>query len=273
MGYDIKGHLAKAKSLCQLGDVTSLRYCALELRLAIESHVYNQLKASLGNLPESVVNKWQPPQAIKTLCMFEETADMNLYVEITGEGIPPIKAEYNNIKYKDLSKMYNSLGSYLHQATIKKQEVIIEKSKLEEILLTLMRLSETNLITFSRGYETIDCEKCKKAIMFTKNYLEKYNRLDCQSSGCNNYAIVRIALDGTTESFQSAQIPCFNCGERYSMSLCDIDAESGFVCKACNNKHEIKKFIYSLGKVTPVPNFSFESEELQLKDSRIKNAR
>ena len=43
MGYDYKEHIINAKRLYEIGDNASLRYCALELRFAIECHVYIQL--------------------------------------------------------------------------------------------------------------------------------------------------------------------------------------------------------------------------------------
>jgi hypothetical protein len=266
MTYDFKEHLQNASSLYKLGDNASLRYCALELRLAIECHVYNQLKASLGNIPESVVNTWQPPQAIKSLCMFEDTADMDLEARISGGGIENITLKYKNIKYQDLNKWYNTLGSYLHQPTIKKQYFAIDKQKLHNIQVELNKLCDFNLITFSRGYNNIKCEKCNKDILFTKSYVEKNNKLNCQSAGCKNYAVIRLSPTGEVESFQHASIPCFKCGTKHSMLLCDIDAESEFTCKACKNKHFINKFINSDGRVTPVPEFSFESTLLMIED-------
>ncbi|MFI3308613.1 hypothetical protein [Ewingella allii] len=259
MTYNFKEHLQKASYLYQQGDNSSLRYCALELRLAIECHVYNQLKASLGKIPESVINTWQPPQAIKSLCMFEDAADMDLEVQISGEEIENITVKYKNIKYQDLNKWYNTLGSYLHQPTIKKQNFAIDKGKLHKIQVELSKLCDFNLITFSRGYNKIKCEKCGQDILFTNDYLKKNNKLNCQNAGCKNYAVIRLSSSEEVESFQYARIPCFKCGTKHSILLCEIDAESEFTCRACKNKHFIKKFINSDGRVVPVPEFSFES--------------
>ncbi|EMZ5860601.1 hypothetical protein ABEH95_003000 [Yersinia enterocolitica] len=259
MTYDFKEHLEKAHSLYKLGDNASLRYCALELRLAIECHVYNQLKTSLGNIPESVINTWQPPQAIKSLCMFEDTADMDLEMIISEKEGNDVIIKYKNIKYKDLNKWYNTLGSYLHQPTIKKQVLAITQDKLRPIIVKLTEISEFNTMTFSRGYEKIRCEKCGKDILLTKRYIEKNNKLHCQNENCESYAIIRLDPAGAIESFQCVQIPCFKCGTKHSMLLCDIDAESEFICKVCENKHFIKKCICSQEVAYPVPEYSFES--------------
>lgn len=259
MGYDFKEHISNAKRLYEIGDNTSLRYCALELRFAIECHVYIQLRAGLGKIPETVINTWQPPQAIKSLCMFEETADQDLKVTITCDDSYEITASYKNIKYKDLSKWYNTLGSFLHQPTIKKQEFQVDKNKLSSILAKLAELCDQQLITFHRGYEQIKCEKCKKEIIFTKDYVKKHNKIDCQNAGCPNFVIIRLAPDGKYESFQSAGVPCFICGERIHISLCDMKDGAEFYCKKCKNKHVIKKFIFSQGTVVPIPEFTFEN--------------
>lgn len=262
MQYNFKEHLDQANSLYKIGDNPSLRYCALELRLAIECHVYNQLKGSLGEIPETVINTWQPPQAIKTLCMFQETADKDLHIEITGENIEAIEVTYKNIKYQDLNKWYNTLGSYLHQPTIKKKTSSIDKVKLEKILQNLTELSESNLIIFNPGYEKIKCDKCGSEILYTKKYLEKTERLYCQKMDCKNYLVIRSEPDNNFASFQSITIPCFECDTKNSMPLCDIDAELAFTCKVCKKTHLVKKFICLNEKIAPVPEFTFESATL-----------
>ncbi|MCX9322020.1 hypothetical protein IGP50_12325 [Escherichia coli] len=262
MGYDYKEHISNAKRLYEIGDNASLRYCALELRFAIECHVYIQLRAGLGTIPETVINTWQPPQAIKSLCMFEETADQDLKVTITCDDSNEITANYKNIKYKDLNKWYNTLGSFLHQPTIKKQEFQVDKNKLNSILSNLAELCDHQLITFHRDYEKIKCEKCKKEIIFTENYVKKNNKIDCQNAGCHNYVIIRLAPDGTYESFQSAVVACFICGEKNHILLCDMEDGAELYCKTCKNKHVIKKAIFSQDKVAPIPEFTFENSLL-----------
>lgn len=258
MDYNFKEHLEKARELYQQGSEAALRYCALELRFAIECHVYNQLRAGLGKIPESVINTWQPPQAIKSLCMFEETADKDLRVIISGDDGENIEIEYKNIKYKDLNKWYNTLGSYLHQPTIKNKNFVIDNGKLEVIISKLSHIAEYNLITLHRGYERIKCEKCDKDILFTRNYIEKHNKLHCQNQGCRNYVIIRVAQDNRFESFQTANIPCFKCDNKIAMHLCDIEDGSRIICKKCKNEHIVRKFIYSGDTVIPIPEYTFE---------------
>ncbi|MGR7242931.1 hypothetical protein ACU619_23760 [Klebsiella aerogenes] len=258
MDYNFKEHLEKARQLYEQGSDATLRYCALELRFAIECHVYNQLRAGLGKIPESVINTWQPPQAIKALCMFEETADKDLKVTISGGEGEDIEVEYKNIQYKDLSKWYNTLGSYLHQPTIKNKNFEIDSGKLESIISKLSHIAECNLITFHRGYEKIKCEKCGKEILFTRNYVEKHNKLSCQNQGCRNYVIIRVAQDNNIESFQTAIIPCLKCNNEIVIPLCDIEDGSHVTCKKCKNEHMVRKFIQSEDKVIPVPEYTFE---------------
>ncbi|HCB2234949.1 TPA: hypothetical protein ACNCEJ_004601, partial [Escherichia coli] len=167
-----------------------------------------------------------------------------------------------NIKYKDLNKWYNTLGSFLHQPTIKKQEFQVDKDKLNSILSNLAELCDHQLITFHRGYEKIKCEKCKKEIIFTKSYVKKNNKIDCQNAGCHNYVIIRLAPDGTYESLQSAVVACFICGEKNHISLCDMEDGAELYCKTCKNKHVIKKAIFSQDKVVPIPEFTFENSLL-----------
>lgn len=232
MGYQVKPHLDRAKSFLLSDNVDSLRYASLELRLAIEAHVYNQLKATMDKIPESVINTWQPQKAIKLLCEFEETADMDLHVIIRNEGEGEgegededvINAEYKNIKSKDLNKWYNSIGSNLHQPTIKNSENYkINKQKLIDLHVELERIEGYGLIAFTRPYSTINCEACHKDILYNEFYIMKHSILECQNQGCKNYYLIRKATDGVNEFTCYATIMCWTCEEKMSFHFFELD--------------------------------------------------
>lgn len=260
MSYQVKPHLDRAKSFLLSDDVDSLRYASLELRLAIEAHVYNQLKASMGKIPESVIDTWQPPQAIKLLSEFEETADMDLYVTIGSEEGLDFNAAYKNIKYSNLRKWYNSIGSNLHQPTIKNSENYkINKQKLIDLHVELERIQGYGLIVFTRPYRTINCEACHKDILYNDFYIMKHSILECQNQGCKNYYLIRKATDEVNEITCYATIKCWTCEEKMSFHFFELDkAGFSFKCKTCGREYEVSNSIISQKNIVPLPKFTFE---------------
>lgn len=261
MGYQVKPHLDRAKTFLLSDDVDSLRYASLELRLAIEAHVYNQLKATMDKIPESVINTWQPQKAIKLLCEFEETADMDLHVTVRNEGEDEdvINVEYKNIKSKDLNKWYNSIGSNLHQPTIRNAENYkINKKKLIDLHMELERIQGYGLIAFSRPYRTINCEACHKDILYNDFYIKEHSKLECQSQGCKNYYLIKTATDGITEFTCSARINCWACNEQMSFNFFELNEGFLFKCKPCGREYEVRNSIVSQKAVVLLPKFNFD---------------
>ncbi|WP_256849919.1 hypothetical protein [Pantoea sp. Fr-CA_6] len=259
MKYQVKAHLDRARELLKSNEEHSLRYASLELRFAIEAHVYNQLRAGMDKIPESVMNTWQPPQAIRLLSDFEETADKDLYMEIsTPEGEKETIA-YKNIKYSDLKKIYNALGSNLHQPTLKKVDNYkINKQVIQDALEKMDETQGYNLISFHRPYDIINCGKCKKDILFTKHYVSNNSILKCQSQGCKNYYVIRLSGDDGVEHFCSATFNCMSCESKISLHLFELDEGGDFACKQCGNEYEVTNGIFSNGHVSKMPKFNFD---------------
>lgn len=259
MKYQVKPHLDRARNLLLSDEEHSLRYASLELRFAIEAHVYNQLRAGMDKIPESVINTWQPPQAIKLLSEFEDTADKDLHVEISTPDGDKETISYKNIKYSDLRKLYNSLGSNLHQPTIKKaDDYKINKQTIQNALKKLDETQGYNLIVFHRPYDVINCNKCKKDILYTKHFISNNSILNCQSQGCKNYYVLRLVEGDGIEHFCSAAFYCKSCDTEISFYLYELDEGGDFTCKKCGKEYEITNGIFSNDQVTKMPKFNFD---------------
>jgi hypothetical protein len=71
---DKRAHVARATELLDKADDALLPYAALELRMAMEAIAYGKLRAFATRIPTSVLDKWQPPQAMRALLEFEPHA-------------------------------------------------------------------------------------------------------------------------------------------------------------------------------------------------------
>ena len=118
----IKSPLNNAKSLIHSGDEEKLVYACLELRLAIESHVYRKLEFhSKRHGTKLLYKNWQPNKAIKILDQIEPKANVSYRLSIakeTGEDVKKLDykplGSHHAISVSWINKTYNKLGSFLH---------------------------------------------------------------------------------------------------------------------------------------------------------------
>src|SRR5262245_42333641 len=86
-----RAHVSAARRLLDSGDAGLLPYAALELRMAMEAITYDKLRAHAHRLPSDVLDKWQPPQAMKALLEFAPHAADERVVAFglqPGPGVP-----------------------------------------------------------------------------------------------------------------------------------------------------------------------------------------
>lgn len=232
--YNKQYHFDNAKSLIKAGDNGSLRYACLELRMLIEAHVYQRLLLEIGQLPQSIINTWQPNKAVKLHAMFDKYADMDLCITL-GEPNDELKITYNNIKSNDLSKIYNTLGGYLHLPTPQKiKSYDIDKEKIITIYDRLERILAGNIIIIKTEYKTFDCRQCGESVLYTDHYLESHHKISCQNEACE----LEYAINRSEENFKfSTDIQNFSCSTCASTILIPykhIEDGHQFKCLTCD---------------------------------------
>jgi hypothetical protein len=247
--YDKNFHFTNAKVLLEKDDLQSIRYACLELRYFIEAHVYERLFAETEVLPKTVIETWQPNKAIKFLAMFDDLADKDIVVSLSAnDGKDLAKIEYNNLSIKELNKLYNSLGSYLHLPMPKKiSTYTINKSKVTNILGKLERVTKGNLIIMNAKYEKFSCEACHSDITFTRKYVEENDSIKCQNDQCGIEHGIRI--NENSVEFGSKYV--FNCGvcdEKVSIFHSHIEDLYSFQCDNCKTQYQFELTLRNVPK-------------------------
>ncbi|MGY2259284.1 hypothetical protein [Pseudomonas sp. SDO55104_S430] len=245
--YDKSSHLLRAETLLKKNDLSSLRYASLEMRYLLEAHVYERLLKEVNELPRSIIEKWEPNKAMKMLSMFDELADMDLKITLTEQdGSNPIEIEYHNLKNSDLSKLYNTLGSFLHLPQPSKSENYkIDKNKLIKICETLRKLTTGNLIIVKTHYDNFECEACKAPILFTYKYASSHDSITCQNEQCK------------TEHFIEHKDEAFNFGSKIICNClkCDSDLMIFYSklkfgehvkCSTCSTEYRVDPYLNCL---------------------------
>jgi hypothetical protein len=70
-----KHHHIRALNLAAGGELESLRYASLELRLCIECLIYDRLQAYLPEVSHAAIKKWTPKQVMAELLAADPKAD------------------------------------------------------------------------------------------------------------------------------------------------------------------------------------------------------
>ena len=227
----------------------------------IEAHVYERLLKDIDELPKTVIQTWQPYKAIKLLSEFDDLADKDLRIELSDNTNKEIvEIHYNNLSIKKISKIYNSLGSYLHLPTPEKiSNYSIKKSKILKLLNSLERLTAGNLIIVKVPYDSFKCTSCGKHIVYTRKYVENNETIMCQNDACKIEYQVKVEKDKV--SFGSEYVfECGICKNEASVQFSKIEDGYQFSCKSCGTLYTFELILRGVEQFQHKVNKSINSD-------------
>lgn len=244
----------RAKQLISDSRSESLRYAALELRCCMEAITYEKLASSSSRIPQSVLNKWQPPQAIKALSEFEPDTDKGFVIAIGIEDEPGKRSknmhflgEHKTFKGKWLKKHYNKLGNLLHFPSIEQQKQKKNnddeeiRKYLQEVLSHIEDILKGNISGGWIGQTyTFKCQCCNEPIIVTEYKVENSNEAVCLNPHCNAEYYAR--LDENSEpifALKATKFECIECHELNDIENRKIKSGFQFNCRSCNTLHGV----------------------------------
>lgn len=201
--------------------------------------MYERLLKDADQLPKSIIQKWEPNKAMKMLSMFDKLADMDLKLTITEhDGSSPITIQYNNIKNSELTKIYNTLGSYLHlPQPSKAQNYHINKEKLLKIFDTIKTLIQGNLIIIKTNYDSFECESCHQPILFTTWYVTNNESIICQNDSCKVEHFIE-RYDGGCRFGSKIACTC-TCGAELEIFHSQFKIGQIIKCSSCSVEYRV----------------------------------
>ena len=256
--------LERAKQLISDSRPESLRYAALELRCCIEAITYEKLKSSSSRIPQSVLNKWQPPQAIKALSEFEPNTDKGFTMAFGIEDEPGKRSnnmqffgEHKTFKGKWLNKHYHKLGNLIHFPSIEQQKAKKIKSNeeiqkyLQEVLSHIEDILKGNILGGWIGQTyTFKCLRCNEPVIVTKYKVEKANDIECLNPHCKAEYHAELNDKSQTEFYLKAtKFDCIECGNKIEIENRKIKIGMQFRCDSCGTLHEMFQRQWGYGKV------------------------
>jgi hypothetical protein len=253
--YNKNLHFDKAKNLLKLDD-SFLRYACLELRFCIEAIVYQKVVCS-KDLPQTIVETWQPRKVMKHLIQFNEFSnqDFKLEVSLVNSDTPNNEffdlGEQKLLPVKLLTESYHKLGRYLHLTEPKKIAQVDDeniRNSLNSIVGKLEAVVKSNLFLSVKNSGVIKCKLCKEDIVFNKQNLKIKDKVSCFSDNClAEYEVYETKDNGLSLSYRSLTAKCLNCGHQYECLPKFSKGSHRLGCPKCKVVHEITvEYIYKL---------------------------
>jgi hypothetical protein len=249
----------RARSLIATGDEVSLRYAALELRMCMELITYEKLRTYSSMIPESVLKKWQPPQAVKALLEFEPDADKSYILSFgrqPGLGLPAesmtVLGEHKSLSRGWLRTHYNKMGSILHAQA--KASVLADGTKRKAYLEQVV--SELEEVISSRingsGMRTVfssECERCDGRVVVNSAAAKNTGRAVCFNPECKAGYTITTADDWSTCEFLLVQseFACIECDTPIYLPTHELAIGRSFRCGNCKAMHKLNsEWVYGI---------------------------
>jgi hypothetical protein len=249
MSLDRVACLKRAKKLIDTGTQEALRYAALELRYCIEAICYDKVRLYEKQIPQTVIDTWQPRKLIEALEQFDphlnEESQFVLYPEgpdgKRGKGV--LLGKQTPIGPSILKKHYYKLGSLLHVPTPSKRTQTASQNETASYLRSLtdvLHEAATNRFQ-SNIAETVSCDCCCCDGWIVRN-LESIGedlRLDCPF--CGAHYTLEPHGDAHIWHLDQAEWDCPVCQEKNYTARHLIRDNVALKCHGCDTSFPVQK--------------------------------
>ena len=234
-------HLAQNKN-------PSLKYAALELRMAMEAITYDRAAAYKEEFPPEEYDTWQPRKVMAVLLEIDPMADQDSSIAIGIEehyGVPaPEMSSLGTEKVlslKVLKKHYDALGCYLHVQSLKNirsgkalnyQKI---RKRYEDISKFIAEVLSSPVFNCTVGmFSGIECGECgnpirKRIPMGEETVVAKC--YECKAT----YMVTEEGEDKAKWTPHQHEIECGNkdCQHKFVMWHHEIEIGKHWECPSC----------------------------------------
>lgn len=250
--------LSRAEIELSTNDDNRLRYAALEIRLALESLIYQKASIYKTELPEKILKTWQPRRLLAALIEIDPYADSSPIIQFGKEakfGVAAQESEMilmgkdRNLSLKEIKDYYDKIGSYLHVPTLYQtdQGKFADSNKIRnrcnEVVNILKEVFASKV--FNSDFKqtlSLQCKKCNSEIV-RRVPLKKdtfiINCLECVAS----YEIRKTKASEEYE-WQSmcTEIDCQTetCSAKTVLWKNEIVLDKHWECGGCKSRYSLK---------------------------------
>ena len=238
------------------GNEGDLIHACLELRMALEKHVYEKLRYYSKRHGEKLLYKsWQPDKALRVLLQLEPSADKSYRISFAVEnssGKP--KNEFKQLgKHEALSakwtrKYYNKLGKYLHLQQDNAGVLNIDINEIEPIYQELLRASGGNLMTDFAETLYFNCQLCTRKITTCVDALPNLDLVYCPNNKCNATYLAEHREGSWQFIINATDFDCPECKNKQLILENELNIGTLITCNKCGEKYVIARLNYGLQK-------------------------
>lgn len=258
--------LNRAKTELDSSDNNRLRYAALELRMAIESLVYERAAQFSQELSGKKLNTWQPKKLLSLLLELDPYADQSGTISFGAEeepGKPPrvmtTLGRERVLSLIDIKKYYDRLGSYLHAPTLEQLEnktfANTDKTRksCNEIFTIIKEVLDSTVFNVSLKLTTTKvCDKCGNEIIRRVPTDAKPFTAAC----INCSATYQLTLGEDKKVYWNPKhyrMKCANssCSEEEYIWASDIQPNAAWTCKGCGGANVFQLTVVHQPKINP----------------------
>jgi len=246
--------LSAAAEQLEAGADSTLKYAALELRMAMEAITYDRAAAFKEEFPAEEYDTWQPRKVLAVLLEIEPLTDQDSTISFGLEeeyGVPAKKmtslGTETVLNMGVLKKHYDALGSFLHIPTIKSLKAgrtvnfIKLRNRCEEIKAYLDKVLSSPVFNSTLGvFSSIDCTDCGKKIRKRIPQGEDFINVECPD--CDASYCLSDAGDGKFlwEPIQQ-EIECANgdCTKKIVLWAKEVRLGAKWTCPECKGQNSV----------------------------------
>ena len=235
-----------------VGDEASLRYAALEIRMAIELLFYKLIPSYRDELPDEVLKQWQPKKIIDALIDCDPYAEQNstliMAMELPNGGHGPAihVGRYKAVTRKLLQKYYHKIGSYLHAAMVEENRDLTKMISFLDAAATRVEecCRETTVISNVGKFHTLNCV-CGRKIKRNDQTVQLKPHVRCPSEQCQAvYDLIKNDEDGTEWKLRESEFVCPECKTSSYFGSHLIDTGKIFTCVECSQKYMFRTGLF-----------------------------
>jgi hypothetical protein len=253
--------LERAKAFIAQSDEDSAKHACLELRLAIEYLVYQQLQAYLAEIPDEAMRKWTPRDVIAEMLTVDPHADQTSTISVgieerCGEPAKEMKVfgEDRRFSLRWATSNHNALGNFLHAPTLFQIDNEQRPSgakmlkKAGEVAETIERTLNTPIFNVNLGlFYTFDCD-CGRRVKRRSGSFRQEDGIKCRSCGAIWDTVAEtegVSPGQTTFKERKISYPCFACSAMNHVGIHHVKEGQVFVCD-CGAKAEVTLTLHPL---------------------------
>lgn len=258
-------HITAARSLIVAGDEASLRYAALEIRMAIELMFYKLLPSYKVELPDELLKHWQPKKIIDALIECDPYIEHDYTLTMAeersaGNHGPAIHiGRYKAVNRKLLRLYYHKIGSYLHAPMTEIRPDLLKMNSFLNSAATRVEeyCRETTLISNFGKFHTVSCV-CGRKIKRNANALKSKSYVICPDESCGAvFDLIEDGENGALWKMRETEYNCQHCRTSNFLGSHLIKSGATFTCVECGQKYIIHAGFFA----SPVQNPTSEKPD------------